>query len=116
MKTSLFVLMLCVLLLPLGSFAQQLTNPPGAKGAPEHGMMGQHMKEHEQMMSRMKEMDARLDSKVAAMDAAKGDQKVEAMAEVIKEMVAQRKAMREHMMEMRKMHKGKMGQKKGGME
>jgi len=75
------------------------------------------MKEHDEMMSRMKEMDVQLDAKVAAMDAAKGDQKVEAMAAVIKEMVSQRKEMQEHMMKMHDLKKGHMMEHmKGGME
>ena len=80
MKTMLFVLMLAVLIVPCGLFAQQeKTQAPAAQGgtkvesAPEHSMSGCQMKEHEEMMSRMKEMDARLEAKVAAMDAAKGD-------------------------------------------
>ena len=113
MKTLPFVLMLAVLIVPCSLFAQQdKTQAPAAPGgtkvqsAPEHQMSGGHMKEHDEMMSRMKEMDARLDEKVAAMDAAKGDQKVEAMAAVIKEMVSQRKNMQEHMMKMHEMKKG----------
>ena len=74
------------------------------------------MKEHEEMMSRMKEMDVRLGEKVAAMDAAKGEQKVEAMAAVIKEMVSQRKDMQEHMMKMHDMRKGHMEHMKQGMQ
>ena len=104
------LLMLAVLVMPLGLFAQQeKTQTPAApaqtQAPPGHkqGMSEQQMKEREEMMSRMKEMDARLDANVAAMDAAKGDQKVEAMAAVIKEMVSQRKEMHEmgkgHMME-----------------
>jgi hypothetical protein len=126
MKTMLFVLMLAVLIVPCGLFAQQeqgKTPAPAAQGgtkvesAPAHPMAGDHMKEHEEMMSRMKEMDARLEAKVAAMDAAKGDQKVEAMAAVIKEMVSQRKEMQEHMMKMHDMKKGHMMEHmKGGME
>ncbi len=107
MKKLSFVLMLAVLIMPCGLFAQQdKTQHPAASGGMkmesghEHSMSGDHMKEHDEMMSKMKEMDARLNEKVAAMDAAKGDQKVEAMAAVIKEMVSQRKTMQEHMMEM----------------
>ena len=126
MKTMLFVLMLAVLIMPCGLFAQQeqgKTPAPAAQAgtkvesAPAHPMSGGHMKEHDEMMSRMKEMDARLDAKVAAMDAAKGDQKVEAMAAVIKEMVSQRKEMQEHMMNMHDMKKGHMMEHmKPGME
>jgi hypothetical protein len=123
MKALSFVLMLAVLIMPCGLFAQaDKTQAPAAQGgmkaqsAPEHPMAGSHMEEHDEMMSRMKEMDARLDEKVAAMDAAKGDQKVEAMAAVIKEMVSQRKNMQEHMMKMREMRMGEHGQMKGGME
>ena len=124
MKTLSFLLMLAVLIVPCGLFAQQdNTQAPAAqegpkvRSAPGHPMAGGHMKGHDEMMSRMKEMDARLDAKVAAMDEAKGDQKVEAMAAVIKELVSQRKSMQEHMM--MKMHdtkKGKHGRMKGCME
>ena len=113
----LFVLMLAVLIVPCGLFAQQeqgKTPAPAAQAgtkvesAPERPMSGCQMKERDEMMSRMKEMDARLEAKVAAMDAAKGDQKVEAIAAVIKEMVSQRKEMQEHMMKMHDMKKGHM--------
>ena len=109
MKVLSFVIMLAVMIMPCGLFAQQdKTQPPAApetkvQSAAEQPTPGGHMKEHDKMMSRMKEMDARLDEKVAAMDAAKGDQKVEAIAAVIKEMVSQRKSMQEHKM---KMHEG----------
>ena len=126
MKTMLFILMLAVLIVPCSLFAQQEQNKTPAsaaqggtkvESAPEHSMPGCQMKEHDEMMSRMKEMDARLDAKVAAMDSAKGDQKVEAMAAVIKEMVSQRKEMQEHMMKMHDMKKGHMMEHmKGGME
>ena len=126
MRTLLFVLMLAVLTMPCGLFAQQeqgKTPAPAAQAgtkaesAPAHPMSGGKMKEHDEMMSRMKEMDARLDAKVAAMDAAKGDQKVEAMAAVIKEMVSQRKEMQEHMMKMHDIKKGHMMEHvKPGME
>ena len=126
MKTLPFVLMLAVLIMPCSLFAQQeqdKTPAPAAQAgtkvesAPAHPMSGDHMKEHDEMMSRMKEMDARLDAKVAAMDAAKGDQKVEAMAAVIKEMVSQRKEMQEHMMKTHEMGKGHMMEHtKPGME
>jgi hypothetical protein len=126
MKAMLFVLMLAVLIMPCGLFAQQeqgKTPAPAAQAGtkvdsvPAHPMSGGQMKEHEEMMSRMKEMDTRLDAKVAAMDAAKGDQKVEAMAAVIKEMVSQRKEMQEHMMNMHEMKKGHMMEHmKPGME
>jgi hypothetical protein len=117
MKTLSLVFMLAVLIMPCGLFAQQEqggTPAPAAKAettvesAPAHPMSGAQMKRHDEMMSKMKEMDARLDAKVAAMDAAKGDQKVEAMAAVIKEMVSQRKEMQEHMMKMHDMRKGHM--------
>ena len=117
MKTLSFVLMLAVLIMPCSLFAQQeqdKTPAPAAQGgtkvesAPAHPMSGGQMKEHDEMMSAMKEMDARLDAKVAAMDAAKGDQKVEAIEAVIKEMVSQRKEMQEHMMKMHDMKKGHM--------
>jgi len=125
MKTLSFVLMLAVLIVPCGLFAQQdKTKAPAATGdtkvqsAPAHPMSGSHMKEHDEMMSKMKEMDARLDAKVAAMDAAKGDQKVEAIAAVIKEMVSQRKNMQEHMIKRHEMKahehmKGTMGGEAG---
>ena len=125
MKTVMsFLLVLAVLILPLGLFAQQekaqTPAAPAQAGAPhEHmqGMSEKQMKECGGMMSRMKEMDARLDAEVAAMDAAKGDQKVEAMAIVIKDMVAQRKEMQEHMMKMHDMRKGHMMEHmKPGME
>ncbi|MEN6438817.1 MAG: hypothetical protein ABFD97_09560 [Syntrophobacter sp.] len=110
MKALPFVLMLAVLAMPCSLFAQQdKTQAPAAQGgtkvqaAPAQPMSGDHMKKHDEMMSKMKEMDARLDEKVAAMDAAKGDQKVEAMAAVIKEMVSQRKTMQERMMKMHEM-------------
>ncbi len=122
----LFLLMLAVLIMPCGLFAQQeqgKTPAPAAQvgtkveRAPAHSMAGGQMKEHDEMMSRMKEMDARLDAKVAAMDAAKGDPKVEAMAAVIKEMVSQRKEMQEHMMKMHDMKNGHMMEHmKPGME
>jgi hypothetical protein len=117
MKTLSFVLMLAVLIMPCSLFAQQeqdTTPAPAAQGgtkvesAPAQPMSGGQMKEHDEMMSAMKEMDARLDAKVAAMDAAKGDQKVEAIEAVIKEMVSQRKEMQEHMMKMHDMKKGHM--------
>ena len=130
MKTMLFVLMLAVLIMPCGLFAQQeqgKTPAPAAQAgtkvesAPAHRMSGGQMKKHDEMMTRMKDMNARLEAKVAAMDAATGDQKVEAMAAVIKEMVSQRKVMQEHMMKMHDMKKGHMkpcmegetGKKKG---
>jgi hypothetical protein len=125
MKTVMsFLLVLAVLIMPLGLFAQQekTQTPPApvqTQAPPEHkqGMSEKQMKEHDDMMSRMKEMDARLDAKVAAMDAAKGDQKVEAMAAVIKEMVSQRKEMQEHMMKMHDMREGHMmDHMKHGME
>ncbi|MGA2936949.1 MAG: hypothetical protein ABSF52_07610 [Syntrophobacteraceae bacterium] len=112
---TLFTLVMVVLIMPCGLFAQQDQNqPPNAQYQPQmqpghkHGepnpQMMEHWKnvmaEHGQMM---KEMDARLQEKVAAMDAAKGDQKIEAMAAVIKEMVAQRQEMRDQMMKMREM-------------
>lgn len=118
MKALPFVLILAVMIMPCGLFAQQETPQAPAPAAGTkmqsgqgHKMSGDHMKKHDEMMSRMKEMNAGLDEKMAAMDAAKGDQKVEAMAAVIKELVAQRKSMQEHMM---KMHGAKMG-KGGGM-
>lgn len=111
-RVILFVFLLAILVMPRGLFAlQEKTQTPAAsadtqaQNAPKHTMSDQHMKERDEMMSRMKEMDARLDEKVAAMDAAKGDQKVEAMAAVIKEMVSQRKDMQEHMMKMHDMRK-----------
>ena len=125
MRTLLFVLMLAVLIMPCGLFAQQeqgKTPAPAAQAGtkaetPPHPMSGVKMKEHDEMMSRMKEMDARLDAEVAAMDAAKGDQKVEAMAIVIKDMVSQRKEMQDHMMKMHDMRKGHMMEHmKPGME
>jgi len=124
MKTVMsFLLVLAVLIMPLGLLAQQeKTQTPAAPAqtqAPpdKQGMSEKQMKECDEMMSRMKEMDARLDAKVAAMDAAKGDQKVEAMAAVIKEMVSQRKEMQEHMMKMHDMRKGHMMEHmKPGME
>jgi hypothetical protein len=119
MKALPFVLMLAVLVMPCSLFAQQEKPqapeaPAGTKAQTAHGhkMSADHMKKHEEMMSRMKEMNARLDEKVAAMDAAKGDQKVEAMAAVIKEMVAQRKDMQEHMMKMHEARKGAGGHMK----
>ena len=122
MKTLPFVFMLAVLIMPCDLLAQQdKTQTPAAsegmkaQSAPEHPMSGGRMKDRDERMSGMKEMDARLDEKVAAMDAAKGDEKVEAMAAVIKELVSQRKSMREHMMKMREMRKGKRGHMKGGM-
>jgi len=126
MKTMLFVLMLAVLIMPCGLFAQQeqgKTPAPAAqagtkvKSAPAHPMSGCQMKKHDEMMTRMKDMNSRLEAKVAAMDAATGDQKVEAMAAVIKEMVSQRKEMQEHMMKMHDMKKGHMMEHmKPGME
>lgn len=123
MKILLFILMLAVLIVPCSLLAQQEkpqapAAPEGmkAQGTQEHKMSGDRMKKHDEMMSRMKEMDARLDEKVAAMDAAKGDQKVDAMAAVIKEMVSQRKTMQEHMMMMHKGKKGAHGHMKGNME
>ena len=119
MKALLFTLMLAVLIMPCSLFAQQekpqaTEAPAGAKmqSTPSHKMSGDHMKKHDEMMSRMKEMNARLDEKMAAMDAAKGDQKVEAMAAVIKELVSQRKAMQEHMMKMHGAKKGAGGHMK----
>jgi hypothetical protein len=118
------VLVLAVLIMPCGSFAQQeKTQTPAAPAdtqaqtAPKHPMSDQQMKMHDEMMSKMKEMDARLDAKIATMDAAKGDQKVEAMAAVIKEMVSQRKDMQDNMMKMHDMRKGQMMEHmKPGME
>ncbi|MGA2401770.1 MAG: hypothetical protein ABSG91_08690 [Syntrophobacteraceae bacterium] len=118
------VLVLAVLIIPYGLFAQQeKTQTPAAPGepqaqtAPKHTMSEHHMKEHDEMMSRMKEMEARLDAKIAAMDAAKGEEKVEAIAAVIKEMASQRKDMQEHMMKMHDMRKGHMMEHmKQGME
>jgi hypothetical protein len=123
MKILPFLFMLAVLIMPGSLFAQEdRPQTPAAQGgmqvqsAPEHPRSGRHMKDHDERMSKMKEMDARLDEKVAAMDAAKGDQKVEAMAAVIKEMVSQRKIMQEHMMKMREMRKGKDGHMQRGMK
>lgn len=106
------VLVLAVLIMPRGLFAQQgqtqtpaVQAEPQAQTEPECTMSGKHMKEHGEMMSRMQEMNARLDAKIAAMDAAKGEAKVEAMAAVIKEMASQRKDMQEHMMKMHEMRK-----------
>ena len=82
MKTLLFLFMLAVLIVPCSLFAQQEQNKTPAsaaqggtkvESAPERPMSGCQMKERDEMMSRMKEMDARLNPKVAAMDAAKGD-------------------------------------------
>ena len=116
MKTLiLFALVMAVLIMPCGLFAQQdQAQAPGTQpqtqmqpGHKHRGTDPQKMERHKKMMAEhdqmMKEMDARLQEKVAAMDAAKGDQKVEAMAAVIKEMVAQRQQMRDHMMKMRDM-------------
>lgn len=109
------LLVLAVLMMPLGVFAQQEESPPPAAPAKpqaslEHkkGMSEKRMKEHDEMISRMKEMDTQLDTKVAAMDAATGDQKVEAMAAVIKEMVSQKKEMQAHMMPRHDMMEGHM--------
>jgi hypothetical protein len=127
---TLFALIMAVLIMPCGLFAQQdQIQAPAAK--PETQMQSGHkhagtnpekMEQHKKMMAEhdqmMKEMDVRLQEKVAAMDAAKGDQKIEAMAAVIKEMVAQRQEMRDRMMKMREMkmkhgkeHMGKCGGK-----
>lgn len=135
-----FVLVVAVLSLPFSLSAQQTPAQPHAgseqhKGhmheghkhdGQEHGkadkpMMEQckkMMADHEQMMSRMKEMDIQLQEKVDAMDAAKGEQKVEAMAAVIKEMASQRKEMQERMMNMHNMKMGHMmgHMGKGGMK
>ncbi len=111
-KVMSFLLMSVILIIPSVLFAQQEKTQMPVVPAPaptsfEHnqGMPEMQMKECDGMMSRMKEMDARLDAKVAVMDAAKGTQKVEAMASVIKEMVSQRKEMQEHMMRMHDMKK-----------
>jgi hypothetical protein len=58
------------------------------------------MAKRDQMMSRMKSMDAALDQKVGAMNAATGSAKVDAMANVINELVSQRKQMEQNMMTM----------------
>jgi len=89
-----FLLVPAVLRVPPGLSAQQeKAQTPAApaqirspvehkQGMPKMSMMSEaQMKECDEMMSRMKEMDARLDAKVAA------------MAAVIKEMVCQRKEM-----------------------
>ncbi|OIQ03162.1 MAG: hypothetical protein AUK55_00340 [Syntrophobacteraceae bacterium CG2_30_61_12] len=116
MKTVMsLIILLTFMIMPGGLFAQQAqTQTPAASAqaqtrtAPEHTMSDQYMKERDEMMSRMQEMDARLDAKIALMDAAKGDQKVEAMAAVLKEMVSQRKEMQEQMMKTHGMGKGRM--------
>lgn len=74
------------------------------------------MAKHEQVMTKMKEMDAKLDQLIADMNSAKGNQKVDAMAAVITEMAGQRKAMMSMMHEMMPMmgHPA-MGDMKDGM-
>lgn len=56
------------------------------------------MAKRDQMMAKMKSMDAALDQKVDAMNAATGSAKVDAMASVINELIAERKQMHQNMM------------------
>lgn len=58
------------------------------------------MAKHDQMMDKMKAMEAALDQKVAAMNASTGMAKTDAMASVITELVSQQKLREENMMTM----------------
>lgn len=66
------------------------------------------MKMHEQMMTQMKEGDAKLDALVKEMNAASGDAKVNAVAAVVSELVRQNRSMHEHM---GRMHQHIMGER-----
>lgn len=113
--------------------AQQPMSPPSPPGqkmempgtpgmANEKKMDESMMTRHREMMAKMDAMDSRLDDLVKRMNAATGSKKPDAVAAVINELVAQRKQMREQMMAMQPemmmhmMEHMRMGMMKGMME
>ena len=125
-----------VLLASFGAAALWAQQPTPVPAPPAHkmemqgkpGMMHEGMTceammtRHKEMMAKMDAMDARLDGLVKTMDAAKGSKKADAVAAVVNELVSQRKQMREHMMAMQPemmhhmMEHMRMGMMKGMME
>ena len=96
MKIVLVILFFCFSAFSTISMAQQ-TKP----GMMQPGMTSkceEMMKMHQEMQTKMKQMDQDLSDLGQKMNQAKGDQKIQAMEAVLNEMIAQRIAMRATMM------------------
>ncbi|RPJ55369.1 MAG: hypothetical protein EHM23_26440 [Acidobacteria bacterium] len=98
-------------LLAMPVLAQGTQPAPRDKGqkAAGHGAMTAScedmMKQHQQMMSDMQQMNKQLQAKVSAMNSATGEQKVQAIADTVNELAKQHQGMFDRMQQM---HSGTM--------